>query len=164
MTTEQTAGDIFRKHYAELCRYVRQKFSRAGEADDIVQDAFQNILNIDCIDSLENPRAYLYRTAKNIALNRMRREECQSGIFVELEAHEPLSIPMDRQIIAERDMQRVIHALAGLPDKDRTTFLLNRMEGKTYTEISQQLGISVSSVEKRIMKVLSAVRQTLDEG
>jgi RNA polymerase sigma factor (sigma-70 family) len=163
MTTEHTAGTAFRKYYVELCRYVQQKFSRAGEADDIVQDAFQNILHAGNIDTLNNPRAYLYRTAKNIALNRLRQKNYQSEIFVEMDDHEIVGAPMDRQIIAERDIGRVKRALQKLPEKDRTTFLLNRIEGKSYKEISEELGITVSSVEKRMMKVLTAIRRAMDD-
>lgn len=163
MTTEHTAGTVFRKYYVELCRYVQQKFSRAGEADDIVQDAFQNILHAGNIDTLANPRAYLYKTAKNIALNRLRQKDYQNGIFVDLDEHEMIGVPMDRQIMAERDIKRVRHVLQGLPEKDRTTFLLNRIEGKSYKEISEELGITVSSVEKRMMKVLTAIRRTMDD-
>lgn len=163
MNTDQTASDIFRKHYSELRRYIQQKFARAGEADDIVQDTFQNILNIGTIDSIKNPRAYLYRTARNIALNRLRRKDYQNGVFVELDENEMLDNPLERQIFAESDMRRVKHALSLLTEKDRTTFLLHRLEGKSYIEISQELGVSISSVEKRMMKVLAAIRKTLDQ-
>lgn len=163
MTTEHTASTAFRKYYLELCRYVQRKYSRAGEADDIVQDAFQNILNAGNIDSLTNPRAYLYKAAKNIALNRMRQKECQNRIFVDIDDHEVAGIPMDRQIIAEMDVSHVRWVLQRLPEQDRITFLMNRIEGKSYREISEQLGITVSSVEKRMMKVLAAIRQAIDE-
>lgn len=163
MTTEHTAGTAFKKYYLELRRYVQQKYSRAGEADDIVQDTFQNILNAGNIDSLTNPRAYLYKAAKNIALNRLRQKDCQDGIFVDIDDHELVGVPMDRQIIAEIDIRHVNRILERLPEKDRTTFLMNRMEGKSYNEISEELGITVSSVEKRMMKVLTAIRRAMDD-
>ena len=163
MTTEDAAGTAFRKYYLELCRYVQQKFSRAGEADDIVQDAFQNILTAGNIDSLANPRAYLYKTAKNIALNRLRQKDCQNEIFVDIDDHDMVGAPMDRQIMAEIDIRHVREVLDRLPEKYRATFLLNRIEGKTYKEISVELGITVSSVEKRMMKVLTAIRRAMDD-
>lgn len=163
MTPENTAGSAFKKYYVELYRYVQQKFSRAGEAEDIVQDAFQNILTAGNIDTLNNPRAYLYKTAKNIALNRLRQKNYQSGIFVDMNDNDIVGAPMEREIIAERDIQQVRRLLNKLPEKDRTTFLLNRIEGKSYKEISEELGISVSSVEKRMMKVLTAIRRAMDD-
>lgn len=163
MTTEHAIGTAFRKYYLELCRYVHQKYSRAGEADDIVQDAFHNILNTGDIDSLTNPRAYLYKTAKNIALNRLRQKDCQNGIFVDIDDHELVGAPMDRQIMAEIDIRHVSRVLERLPEKDRTTFLMNRMQGQSYKEISEELGITISSVEKRMMKVLTAIRRAMDD-
>lgn len=163
MTTEHTASTAFKKYYLELCRYVQQKYSRAGEADDIVQDTFHNVLNTGNIDSLTNPRAYLYKTAKNIALNRVRQKDCQNSIFVDIDNHEVAGIPMDRQIMAEIDVKQVWRALERLPEKDRTTFLMNRMEGKSYKEISEELGITISSVEKRMMKVLTTIRRAIDD-
>lgn len=163
MTTEHSVGTAFRKYYLELRRYVQQKYARAGEADDIVQDAFQNILSAGKIDSLENPRAYLYKTARNIALNRLRQKDCHLGVFVELEEQDVMSEPLDQQIVAEIDVRHVGRALDRLPEKDRTTFLMNRMDGKSYKQISEELGITVSSVEKRMMKVLTAIRRAMDD-
>ena len=163
MTTEHSVGTTFRKYYLELRLYVQQKYSRAGEADDIVQDAFQNILNAGNIDSLTNPRAYLYKTAKNIALNRLRQKDCHNGIFVDIDDHDVVGEPLDRQIVAENDVRCVRRTLERLPEKDRTTFLMHRMDGKSYKEISLELGITVSSVEKRMMKVLAAIRRAMDD-
>jgi RNA polymerase sigma factor (sigma-70 family) len=163
MTTERTVTDIFRKHYGELRRYIQFRFARAGEADDIVQDAFQNILKLDSIENIENPRAYLYQAAKNIALNRIRQRQSQQGVFVELDDQLSTDVELIHQIIADSDAKRVKRAIESLSEKDRTTFLMNRVQGKGYKDISEELGISVSAVEKRMMKVLVILRRTLDE-
>jgi DNA-binding CsgD family transcriptional regulator len=51
--------------------------------------------------------------------------------------------------------------LAKLPEKQRTVFLMNRMEGLTYTEIAKRLDVSVKTIEKRISQTLSKLRKTI---
>ena len=66
---------LFLKYQADLLRFIAYKFGDHHDAEDIVQDAFHNILRIDSPENLENPRAYLYQSAHNIALNRIRKNQ-----------------------------------------------------------------------------------------
>ena len=55
--------------------------------------------------------------------------------------------------------ERLEKALAALPEKSRTVFLLNRVEGMKYKDIALLLGISVKAVEKRMHKALVEMRK-----
>lgn len=158
---------LFLNHYADVRALITAKFNRAPQdAEDIVQDAFHNILRAGNIDQLENPKAYLYKTASNLALNRLRKqgydphiielEDIQDGQAID-------AISPERQAIATQDLARLEDALQRLPEKYRRTFLLSRMQEKTYKEISEQLDIAESTVEKHIIKVLKCLREHLDK-
>jgi RNA polymerase sigma-70 factor (ECF subfamily) len=54
-------------------------------------------------------------------------------------------------------------ALAALPEKQRTVFLMARMEGLTYKEIAERLNLSVKAIEKRMSLTLAHLRKTLHE-
>jgi RNA polymerase sigma-70 factor (ECF subfamily) len=53
-------------------------------------------------------------------------------------------------------------AIASLPEKCRTIYLMSRMDGKTYTEIAENLGVSIKAVEKQISKALSIFREVFE--
>ena len=163
MTQRPLFAGLFKKHYAELQRYIAHKFSDADGADDIVQDAFHNLLRTDDLEAIENPRAYLYRSASNLALNRIRNQGYRNQHLQSLDDDEPMSVTLERQASAVADLQRVNQTLEQVPEKYRRTFLLSRVEGKTYQEISDELGIAVSTVEKHIIRVLQYLRDVLEE-
>ena len=53
-------------------------------------------------------------------------------------------------------------ALNSLPENQRTTFLLNRIDGKKYAEIAEMEGVSVKAIEKRMHLALKALREQID--
>lgn len=158
---------LFQLHYADIRASIAARFSRVPqEAEDIVQDAFHNVLRANNVEQLENPKAYLYKTAHNLALNRLRNQRqnpssCLDGTAPS-EAVDELS--PQRKVFAQDELEQLAKALNQLPEKYRHTFLLSRMQGMTYKEISEQLNIAESTVEKHIIKVLKCLREHLYEG
>ena len=65
--------DVYVRHHTELCRYVINKVNVSNdEAQDIVQAAFTRVIEMDFSD-IKNPRALLYKTSYNIAIDQKRR-------------------------------------------------------------------------------------------
>jgi RNA polymerase sigma-70 factor (ECF subfamily) len=58
--------------------------------------------------------------------------------------------------------EKLENALADLPDTQRTTFLLNRIDGKTYVQIAELEGVSVKAIEKRMHLALKTLRERID--
>ncbi|HMW48289.1 MAG TPA: sigma-70 family RNA polymerase sigma factor [Cellvibrionaceae bacterium] len=158
---------LFQLHYADIRAQIAAKFRRPPqETEDIVQDAFHNILRANNLEALENPKAYLYKTASNLALNRLRQHRLNAQAIDTQEAPmhaEQDEISPERQVLAQQDLARLYTALNSIPEKYRRTFLLSRMHNKTYKEISEQLNIAESTVEKHIIKVLKCLREHLQE-
>jgi len=158
---------LFEKHQSDLRRLIARKFKKnQHDAEDIVQDAFHNILRADNLETLENPKAYLYQTASNLALNRIRKQRLHQQYLagMQMDANSEIDeVSPERRVLAGRDLQRLEQALEQLPHKYRHTFLLSRVQDKSYREISEQLNISESTVEKHIIKVLKYLRDQLSE-
>lgn len=167
MKGPQFLATLFEKHQLDLQRLIASKFKKMHhEAEDIVQDAFHNILRAENIDLLENPKAYLYQTASNLALNRIRKHQRHSQYINGLnlsESDEIDELSPERSVSSRHDLQRLEQALVKLPEKYRRTFLLSRVQEKSYREISELLDISESTVEKHIIKALKYLRSQLDE-
>lgn len=164
MRTPGFLSELFIKHQPELLRLLIGKFrSVPAEAEDIVQDVFHNILKIDDIESIDNPRAYLFQAANNLALNRIRSNKQHKSFVDKQDAEELNEISPERCVSAERDLEILKDALTFLPEKYRRTFILSRVEQKTYREISIELAIAESTVEKHIIKVLKYLRKQLEK-
>ena len=102
----------------------------------------------------------------HLALNRIRKHQRHHQYLNDLgatEAEELDELSPERSVLARHDLQRLEQALVKLPEKYRQTFLLSRMHDKSYREISEQLNIAESTVEKHIIKALKYLRDQLDE-
>lgn len=103
---------------------------------------------------VESPDAFLARTAVNLALDGQRRKRRRGGDGLSVD-HEEISdeSPLQDEVLEARE--RLIRLKAGLQrltPRTREVFLLHRLEGLKYREIAEQLGITVSAVEKHVAK------------
>lgn len=161
MKSHATLSALFANYHRDLKRFVAKKFG-SDEAEDIVQDAFHNILRSGTHETLENPKAYLFQTAHNLALNRLRKQGRHDDYLATQDMTEATTAPLEVSTSAMRDLELVEKTIAQLPCKCRRAFILSRLQGKNYAEIAETLGVSVSTVEKYIAKSLLFLREHLD--
>ncbi len=154
---------LFKEHQAGLCRFIASKVSDSHEAADLAQDAFHNMMKVEQLEELDNPKAYLYQTAANLAMNRIRKQRrqrhCESLLKTDVDITQHQNTNAFENTIVDREqLELIMVSLEQLPEKIKTAFLLSRVEHKNYTEISEQMGVSVSSVEKYLMAALKHLR------
>ena len=154
---------LFKNHAVLLRRYITKRLGDSDHAEEIAQEAFQNLLCVENLEQMENPRAYLYTTANNLALNRIRHRRYQQAHLASLPEEEQITPDLERQISAEYDLLRLQKKLNELPVKYRTTFTMSRIDGLSYSEIASIKKISTSTVEKHIIRVLRFLRDELLE-
>lgn len=148
---------IFERYYSEVLGYVAKKFYSRSDIEDIVQEAFCNILGAKNIEAIENPRAYLYQTAVNQALKRVRKDAYHQQ-YIEDQDLDDLTPTLDSLMLAKNRLEVIENILSELPNKYRKTFELSRVHSMSYREISEELNIPVSTVEKHIIRVLKHLR------
>lgn len=140
-----------------LLRFAPEK------AADIVQTAFERMLGLgsERLETLEQPRAYLYRIARNLATDLGK----SAANRLEDQSEEEWAAPGDPHAALEaRDfLRRIETAIAALPDRTREIFMAHRFENLTYGEIAARHRISVSSVEKEIMSALRALHRAVGD-
>ena len=153
---------LYAKHKEELLRFALRKLGNPDDAEEIVQDTFHNMFNVESAETLENPRAYLYKTANNLALNRLRQSNHHSDYLQQCD-DTATTVSLERSVIAEDALAQIQECVAQLPIATQQVFYMNRIEGKTYAAISRELGMSVSSVEKHMMKTLKILRENNEE-
>lgn len=160
--------DIYLQYHEELCRAVIKKFSVSHtEAEDVVQTAF--IRYTESAAPVLNPRAFLYKTCSNIAIDQIRRRDVQLGYarsVAEVETGPVEEIGPERQLEARQRLGIISRALWAMPGKRRRLLMMNRFDGLSYAEISRRVNLSETVVRKHIAKALAGCQcalQTDDE-
>ncbi|WP_417828150.1 RNA polymerase sigma factor [Thalassospira sp.] len=159
----------FQENYEQLLRFLIRKLNGDSErAADVVQDTYLRLAQtLDTEDQIDNPRAYIYRVAGNLAIDQIRRDRRQN-VHQDVEADDfhvadigdpkpgPENIYLSREQIALLD-----RALSQLPEKPRAALLMFRVDGLSHNEIAQKLGVSNSMVAKYIGRALKHCRDAL---
>lgn len=155
---------LYLAHKRALQDYLTRKLRDPVLAADLTHDAFLRIAERGDASAITNDRAYLFRTAHNLAVDhvrlagRRRTDLTEDKRLAEIPENSP---PFD-EVVAARQMLTRLHAvIAELPDRTRRIFVLAKIEGLTYVEIANQLGISESSVQKHLGMALAHVMQRM---
>ncbi|WP_417656262.1 RNA polymerase sigma factor [Pseudidiomarina aestuarii] len=160
---------LLAEHDIALRRFIRVRLGAQQDCDDVLQEVYVRLSQIDDLpeklaDRLDTARNYLMQIASNLLIDRARRAQVRHAekhiSTDDVETYSTLNAP-DRDLHNKRQLQQVEAALAKIKSVHRQAFLLHRVEGLSYREIGDQLGISVSTVEKYISSALLAVRQAL---
>jgi len=154
-----------------LIRFLSRKLNNTEDARDIAQNAFIRIQHLAESGQLENPKAYLYQTASNLAIDKIRRDQLHhrylqtEGAWQQDDTGFNLSqsdyCTPERLLAAKQQLEHIEQAISGLPLKCRQAFLLHRVKGRSYSEIADEMSVSVSSVEKYILQALKVCRKAL---
>lgn len=149
-------------HYGELVAVWSKWTGNRQDAEDATQDVVVRALESDAGAWL-NSRAYMHRSVHNRLVDGYRRSSVLHTVPLhELdEADHPLVQGPDAQAGAAELLAALKAALASLPLKCRQVFLLHRLEGYTQEEIAKKLGISVSMVEKHMIRASKHLRKEL---
>lgn len=146
--------ELYRLYRAELVAFVRSRFgSGPPEPEDVAQQSFANFAAQGSRGTIVNPRAFLFRTAQNIAINDYKHQRVGRR-FLEA-APQPQEICEARDdfnpevvLIGKEQYSLLEQVIRGMPRRRREVLLLNRLEGLSYAEIARRLGISESVVRK----------------
>ena len=165
-TQQQASGDdevfieqLFRTHYASLCRAVYPIVRDQATAEDIVQDVFLKVWrNRTTLDTDQPVKAYLFRAAINTALNFLEKNKRHTLWDDSLTDRFGVN-DTEETINYQEVKQKIAQALDQLPPKCKVVFSLSRFEDMSYTEIARHLDISVKAVEKHMGKALKIMRQ-----
>ena len=150
-----TGVPIERAYWAGLLKLVTRQTRGHRNAEDLLHSAYIRLEDYRNDHVVENPSAFLVRTAVNIAVDMHRHEKlCDLGTDGEC-AQCSDEAPLQDEIMAARErLIRVNEGLAKLPPRTREIFLLHRLEGLKYREIAARFGISHSAVEKHIARAM----------
>ena len=140
-----------------LYRIAFHILEQQDEAEDAVQETFLKLWEIrDKLDDVESAKAYSIRILKNECLDCLRKAK-KSVPADQVLVREPIS-PTDEQIDARRRLEKVLGAIKSLPDSQKQVLLLRTVEGLSYGEISEKMGMSQLTLRVLLTRARGALR------
>ncbi|MDQ8030799.1 RNA polymerase sigma factor [Bordetella genomosp. 1] len=150
--------NVFLHHYRELLSFLSLRTGSRDTAQDCAQDTWVKLAEFGDRTRPDNERAYVFRVAANIATDwhrRLARERSATELYAQGVAGQMEADTLD--VAAMRQTLRRLEAvLLAQPARSLDVFILHRHEGLTYRAIAERYAISVSAIEKHMMRVLLA--------
>ena len=150
-----------------LKNFLKRFLSRAEDIEDLAQEAYLNAYRAEQKHTIEQPKAYLFRVAKHLALNELNRKSYQMTEYIE---ERLAAIPLDGkdsvedEVMAHQSISLYYEAVAALPKRCRQVFLLRKVNGMRHQEIANQCGITTSAVEKHLKNGAKSCRAYIDRA
>jgi RNA polymerase sigma factor (sigma-70 family) len=158
---------LFSQYHSTLMSFFHKRSPNVWDAEDLTQEVFCKLLNRKGIVATnECPESYLFTVAWSVLRDRSRRDKVrhkdQHFSFTEDYAKEDLASP-EHTVGSAELYQGYLKVLDELSPKARTVFILHRYEGFAYSQIAEHCGMSVSAVEKHMMKALARMKEFLQD-
>ncbi len=156
--------DLARRLGGPLARYFGARVRRGADVDDLVQEVFLRLARRTEAEPVESLEGYVFAIANSVLTDAFRRDgrRIPQGGSSDHLAPTPDDRSPERIYLAREEIERVERGLRELPEKTRFVFVLNRYEDLSYTQIARRLGVSVSAVEKHMMRALAHLTRLRD--
>jgi len=159
---------VFELHRRALYRVVQRHKPAWADTDDLLQEAFLRAYAAELKRGVEHPKAFLFMVARNTALGELRRAEASPiDRTVDYEETALLTHTHNNDAAEVLDGRRKLYAFTmavlQLPPRCRKAFLLRRVDGLSFKQIANRMGISVSAAEKHVAMGLLRCHEHLAE-
>lgn len=158
---------IFTRYHRKLLRFFDRYARSFWDAEELTQEVFCKMLKRNDASDGQYSDSHLYTIAWSVLRDRARRDRVRHrDMHVNYDDVAPPTekIFSPEQIVdGEEQYGLFLAALNELPPKTRDVFLLNRYEGLTYTQIADHYGLSISSIEKHMMKALARIKKVFTQ-
>ncbi|MFD0848999.1 RNA polymerase sigma factor [Sphingosinicella xenopeptidilytica] len=158
---------LYHEQSAALCRYLRRKYGAGPpEPEDVMHEAFSRLAALpdETIAIIENPRAFLYRTAENLLNSERRKRAVRSAHAAETKYLEKTSSECTpERVILARDQLNIAEAvLREMPDMRRRCFLMHRFDDLSFSEIGRRLGMTPNGAKGHVMRAMTEIVSALE--
>jgi RNA polymerase sigma-70 factor (ECF subfamily) len=171
---ERPLDALYGVYRDELLRFLMVRTGDADDAQDLLHDLWFRASRMTGAP-VANGRAYLYRMAHNLVIDRLRerqRRTRRESLWHEEQnglgdcgglAAEPADRAMNAEeaLFAREEATRLTTALNTLPDGARRAFTLHKLEGLSHADVATRLGISKSGVEKHMAVAMKYLRRAM---
>ena len=156
MTQGSKFTDTF-LNYRKCIRRLLGKIVSTDAIDDIVQETFVRTFEADLKQEIKYPRSYMFKTAKNLALNHVNKWDNKFNDSIEDFPFSPVELnsrSFEDEYESKERFLLFCKATEQLEGSVRKCFILKKVYGLSQKEIAQYLSLSESTVEKHVAKGL----------
>ena len=152
---------LYRRHALDVYRYAQAVLRNQADAEDVTQTTFMNAYRaLERGERPESPHNWLIAIAHNVCRQRFRAASRRpQEVMIEDDVADHLVQPEDDDAPSPEDIKR---ALSQLAFNQRAALVMRELEGRSYTEIADLLGVTVSAVETLIFRARRALREQLE--
>jgi RNA polymerase sigma factor (sigma-70 family) len=154
---------LFQEHNDSLLRFLAARLGSHQEAKEIAQEAYVRLLSLDKPGAVSYLRAFLFKTASNLAIDRLRTRRSQERReSFDFFGSSGGAASAEREVAGMQDMALLQRLLEELPLKIRRAFMLNRFHGFDIPAVAKDLRTTERSVRRYITQALVHCRAGLD--
>ena len=149
---------------AMLTQFLRRSGRSKSDIDDLIQDVYVRVCEAAAKEIPDPAKPFVFTVARNLLIDRLRREhvvpietvEDLDALNIAIDAPGP-----DQALIAREELRRVQAALDQLPRRAREAVILRKVEGLSWKEIGQRMGIAERTVNRHLTDAMHALADTL---
>ena len=148
----------------ELRAYIRRLTRDPATAEDLLHDTFARIIAADSWREIDSPAGFAIRTARNVVYDALRRQKVVAIEFVAdvgALGHPDDAADPEAALVARDELKRLRAIVEALPTQQRRVFTLRKVYALPPAEIAERLGLSVSTVEKHLVKAVRGCAEAL---
>jgi RNA polymerase sigma factor (sigma-70 family) len=151
-------------HEAALTRYLKRLCRSSDEVPDLRQEAYIRVCESATRSRPRFPKTFLFATARNLVIDKARRERVVSIDYTQDETSLYLSIDEltpERRLAARQDLLQLTRAFDSLPEETRSVIWLRRVAGLSQREAAASLGIDESALEGRMTRGMRSLAKAV---
>jgi RNA polymerase sigma factor (sigma-70 family) len=169
-------SEAFERENARLRNFIRKRVADAGDAEDILQEAFYELAEtFSLVRPVEHIGAWLFQVARNRITDLYRKKKpdastndvvatAEDGSLVELEDLLPSpDAGPDAEFARGVLMEELDDALDELPEEQRDVFIAHEVEGRSFKDLSAETGIGVNTLISRKHYAVLHLRRRLQD-
>ena len=168
LNIDDSFNELYAGHFDSLVIYLQHQFrSCPQQAEEIAQNAFERVATRKTRGPIGNLKAFLWRTAHNLAISDIRSKKLASRYKDETKRifslDEGYPLTPERVLEAREQMEIALKTLRGMPEQRRRAFILTRIEGLSHSEASDRLGISRPAVSRHVARATADLYRALHD-
>jgi len=140
-------------HEAMLRAWLHSRYSSGVDVDDVIQEAYMKVLKARKMEPVNAPKAFLFATARNLALNVVRYAKVRGeDIATNIDDCDILDerAGVHETVARNQELEVLTKAIQSLPDRCRQIFTLRKVYGMSQRDIAKKLNISARTVNAQI--------------
>lgn len=155
LLTNEALSQLYREHHTWLLGWLDKRVQCRLQAEDHAHDTFVRVMASGRTPDLNEPRPYLATIAKNLLINHWRRATLEQVYLARISAlPEATLLSLEENAIILETIQEIDELLNRLPEKARKAFFMSQIDGLTYLEIAEKLGVSDRMIRKYMVQAM----------